>query len=126
MSQIFQRFSRSFRHAFHGIGLILRRERSFQVQVFAAIVVLTLVIALPLDTWERVLLILLTAAVLVLEILNSIFERISDALRPRLDPVVKDVKDMMAGAVLLTSMTAAVIAVLILWDYFVNFVASRF
>ncbi|MFA6522429.1 MAG: diacylglycerol kinase family protein [Patescibacteria group bacterium] len=126
MTGSIKRTAKSFLHALHGIGIILKRERSFQLQTLAAVVVVLMAIFLDLETWQRVLLILLTAAVLVLEILNSIFERISDALRPRLDPVVKDVKDMMAGAVLLTSVTAAIIAALILWEYVLIFVDRVF
>lgn len=111
------RLRKSFVHAFHGLKYIIRRERSFQMQLIGAAIVICVIFILPLETWEAILLILMTTSVLVLEILNTIFERISDALKPRLDPVVKEVKDMMAGAVLITSITALVIAVMILWEY---------
>ncbi|MFH1711763.1 MAG: diacylglycerol kinase [Patescibacteria group bacterium] len=106
-----------FKYAFQGLKLVAVHEMSFRIQIVGAIVVVIIMIALPLATWERVLLILMTSAVLVLEIMNSIFERISDALKPRLSPVVRDIKDMMAGAVLLTAITAAIVAVMILWSY---------
>ena len=67
--------------------------------------------------WERVALLLLITAVLVLELINSVFERISDGLKPRLHPMVKDIKDIMAGAVFLSSLVAAIIGILIFWPY---------
>ena len=113
-------FLRSLRYAMRGIASVARQENSFRLQLFAAATMLVFIFAFPLATWERVLLIVMVAAVLVLEILNTIFERISDALKPRLSPVVKEVKDMMAGAVLLTSLTAVVVAVIIFWSYLVQ------
>lgn len=112
-----KRFWKSLKYALRGIGQVMRQEHSFRLQLVAAVVVFVAVFLLPLDVWERVVLLLLVAAVLVLEVINSIFERLSDGLKPRLNEMVKDVKDMMAGAVLITSLTAALIAVMILWPY---------
>ncbi|MBU1126650.1 MAG: diacylglycerol kinase [Patescibacteria group bacterium] len=113
------KFFKSFRYAFHGLYLIAKGEQSFRVQLLIGTVVIILVVVFPLEAWERILMILMVSAVLVLEVINSIFERISDALKPRLHPMVKEVKDMMAGAVLLTSVTAVVVAVLIFYSYFI-------
>lgn len=106
-----------------GLVSVAKQEMSFRVQLLGAVVVVLLVIFVPLDTWQRILLILMTAAVLVLEVINTIFERIADALKPRLSPVVREVKDMMAGAVLLTAITAFVVAVMIFWSYIETFFA---
>lgn len=113
-----KKFFSSFKHAMRGISLVFSRENSFRLQSVAAIVVVIVAIVMPLDLWQRILLILMSAAVLVLEILNTIFELISDILKPRLHPIVKEIKDMMAGAVLLTSITAVVVAVLIFLAFY--------
>ena len=68
---------------------------------------------LDLAVWEQIILILLSAAVLIMEVLNSIVERITDGLKPRLSPMVKEVKDMMAGAVLLTVLASSIIGLMI-------------
>jgi len=112
-----KKFARSIYHAVKGIVHVAKTELNFQIQLFFGAVVMVLMIVLPLQSWERILLILMIAAVLVLEVLNTALERISDALKPRLSPVVRDVKDMMAGAVLLTSLTALVVGILIFWTY---------
>jgi diacylglycerol kinase len=49
--------------------------------------------------------------------MNTIFERLSDALKPRLHPMVKEIKDMMAGAVLITAITAVTVAGIIFSSY---------
>ncbi len=92
-------------------------EHSFRVQILAAIVVIAAMLYFPLDTWERVILLILIAAVLVLELINSVFERMSDGLKPRLHPMVKDIKDIMAGAVLITAIASVIVAVIIFWPY---------
>ncbi|MCH8049215.1 diacylglycerol kinase [Patescibacteria group bacterium] len=112
-----KKFFKRFKYALQGLKLVAVHEMSFRIQLVGALVVIVIIILLPLATWEQILLILMTAAVLVLEIMNSIFERLSDALKPRMSPIVRDIKDMMAGAVLLTAITAIVVAVMILWSY---------
>jgi diacylglycerol kinase len=59
--------------------------------------------------------------VLVLEIINSIFERIVDVYKPRLNPYVRDIKDMMAAAVLIASLGAAIIGLMIFIPYLMDF-----
>lgn len=112
-----QSFIRSLTHAFQGIAQVAKAELSFRIQIIIGTLIVILIFVLDLATWERILLILMVAAVLVLEIMNTIFERLSDALKPRLHPMVKDVKDMMAGAVLITAITAATVAILIFSSY---------
>jgi len=98
---------------------VFKNEYSFRAQLLAAVVVIIVMLYFPLDTWERVILLILIAAVLVLELINSVFERMSDGLKPRLHPMVKDIKDIMAGAVLITAFAASVVAFIIFWPYLV-------
>ena len=106
--------ARSFGHAFRGLALAFRSERSFRLQVVAAFVVMVVLIVLPLDLWERSILLLVTMFVLVLELLNSSLERLVDLAKPRLHEYAGDIKDLMAGSVLLAAMFALVLGLLIL------------
>ncbi|MBU4315151.1 diacylglycerol kinase [Patescibacteria group bacterium] len=112
-----KRFGRSMKYAFRGIFKVMAREHSFRVQVVAGAIVFIIILFVPLQVWERIVLLLLVGAVLVLEMINSIFERLSDGLKPRLNDMVKDVKDMMAGAVLITAFVACIVAIMILYPY---------
>lgn len=111
---VLKSLARSFGHAFRGLGLAFKSERSFRIQVVAAFVVLVVIIALPLDLWERAILLLVTMFVLVLELLNSSLERLVDLAKPRLHAYAGDIKDLMAGSVLVAAMFALVLGVLIL------------
>jgi undecaprenol kinase len=115
-------FIRSFKHAVRGLTDVARAEQSFRIQIYVSLVVVSLSWLFSLSIWERILVILLCAAVMVLEVLNSIMERFADAVQPRLSPMVREVKDMMAGAVLLTSVTAGVVGGMIFYPHAVQIV----
>ncbi len=117
MSRHIHGLLQSFRAASRGILTAFKAERTFRVMVAATLAVIVLVVVLPLATWERVLLLLLTGAVLVLELVNSMVERLVDLLKPRLSAYVGEVKDLMAGAVFVASILAAILALLILWPH---------
>ena len=115
-------FFKSLRHALRGLRTVARHEHSFRLQLLGLVIIVISLFVLDLAVWEQIMLILLSAAVLIMEVLNSIVERITDGLKPRLSPLVKEVKDMMAGAVLLTVLAASIIGVMILipaiWELF--------
>lgn len=111
--------TKSFAQALRGIAVTARTERNFRIQLVAGVLALLLAAYLPLLAFERVVILLLIGAVLVLEIINSTFERIADAVAPRLSFMVREVKDMMAGAVLLTAIVAVAVAVIIFVPYLV-------
>lgn len=117
-------FFRSLRHATRGILDVARAEQSFRFQISISIIVICISWLLPLETWERVLVLLLCSAVMVLEILNSIMERFADAVQPRLSPMVREVKDMMAGAVFLTALTAGAVGIMIFYPHFYTLVCA--
>jgi diacylglycerol kinase len=114
----FRRLWKSLNYAIAGIVRIAEEEQSFRLQMIAAGGVFGLMIAMnTLQIWERVALIFMVIMVLVLEIVNSIFERLIDAVSPRVSPIVRDIKDMMAGAVLLTAIAAIMVGFLIFWPH---------
>jgi len=51
------------------------------------------------------------------EALNTAFEFLADAASPSFHPLVRDAKDVAAGAVLLTAAAAAVIGGIVFWPY---------
>ena len=108
---------RSFSHAARGFAYAFKMERNFRVQSFVALAVFILMFVVHLATWERIILISMVMAVLVLELLNTGIERLVDLVKPRLDAYVKDVKDVMAAAVLLASVLAVIVGCMIFWPH---------
>lgn len=121
-----RRFARSVRHALRGLREIARTEHSFRVQLAVGTVALLLAFVFPLAVWQRIVVILLVAAVLVLEAMNTIVERLADAVAPRLSDMVREVKDMMAGAVLLVSITSAVIGAIVFLPFIAPYLERLF
>lgn len=110
-------FLRSLAHAWRGLLLAFKTERSFRIQVALALVAGIVLILIPFRNWERVMLLLAMGSVLVLELLNSMVERLVDLIKPRMHGYVHDIKDLMAAAVLLASCFAALIGLLIAKPY---------
>jgi len=115
-----KRLFKSFKYAFKGFLIVLKEEQSFQIQLIVGAGVISLIFYFNIKPWEAMLLILLVIAVLVLELINSIFERIIDVLKPRLQLYVEEIKDIMAATVLLSSFVAAIVGIMIFWPYVKN------
>ena len=81
------------------------------------VLVLLLAAFFGVRIYEWILLILLIGAVWTLELVNSIIERLADAFKPRLHSYVKDVKDIMAAAVLIASLIAGAVGITIFYPY---------
>lgn len=113
---------KSFKYAWRGLKYVFKAEQNFRVQCLAALFVVGAVIYFPLAPWERILLMLLALMVLVMELLNTALERFTDLLKPRLNYYVETIKDIMAAAVLLTSLAAVVMGISILGPHFLGLV----
>jgi diacylglycerol kinase len=117
MSIDLKRLHRSVSYAWKGIRIVFREEHSFRIQVLTGLAVVVAMFLLDLRTTEKALLTLAGAFVLVLELMNSIFERMVDMMKPRIHHYVEDIKDIMAGSVLVASLGAALIGIMIFWPY---------
>lgn len=112
-----KRFIRSVRHAVRGVRYAGSTEKNFQLEIVAAVLVITLMYLLPLTVQERVLLICVISGVLVLELVNTSIERVVDMLKPRVHPYARIAKDVMAAAVLIASIGAIAVGLIILTPY---------
>lgn len=115
-----QSLHNSFRYALRGLRHTFRTQQSFRIQVFGAVVVLVAMLLLGVTTRDAVILIVMTAAVLVLELINTVVEHLTDLVSARLSPVAQAVKDAMAAAVFVASLIALVVGILIFWPYLVS------
>lgn len=113
----FRRLRKSFKYAIRGFLKALKEEQNLQIHVMVSIFVLALGFWLGIDHWEFVLLILMIIAILILEIINTVFERLTDMLKPRRHLYVEIIKDMMAATVLIASVGAVIIGSIIFYPY---------
>ena len=110
------RLKQSFQYAYEGIRLAAR-ENTFKVLICAAVGALLLSYLFRVKPWEGIAILLVVMVVLVLEILNTVFERIADLVEPKMHHYVREIKDLMAAAVLVASLVAAIMGVVIFLPY---------
>ena len=103
----------SFGHAIDGIRHLLRTQRSFRIQVAAALAVLVAAGVLRFSPGEWALLLLTIALVLTLEGLNTGVEIAVTLASPEHRLEAKAAKDVAAGMVLLGAIAAAIVGVLL-------------
>lgn len=111
------RLIKSFQYAIRGLVKAFKEEQNLRVQSFLAGVVSILALYLHIELIEWCVLIILIGLVLLMEIINSALERVTDVLKPRIHTYVKEVKDIMAAAVMLASGLAVIVGVIIFFPY---------
>lgn len=96
---------------------MLKSERNFQIEVFALLINLFLIVFLKLNTVDAAIILIVSFAVLSLEILNTAIEKVCDIIQPKFDLRIKVIKDISAAAVVLMALASVVVGVLVYWKY---------
>jgi len=108
---------RSIGRAWRGFAQVWQDEQNFRIEVIIALFVVVLMFYFHITVKEVIILLLVIFTVLILEIINTVMERMVDILKPKIHHYVRVLKDMMAAAVLLASIAAIVIGILIFYPY---------
>ena len=104
----------SFRYAFEGLRYLLLRETNMRIHAVATVVVIAAGIWRGLSPERWALLVLAIGAVWTAEALNTALERLADLCSGgKYHPVVKVIKDVAAGAVLIAAMVSVVVGALV-------------
>lgn len=108
---------KSFWNAIQGLQWMLKSERNFQIEVSALLINLFLIVYLQLNALDAAIILMISLAVLSLEILNTCVEKMCDFIQPEYDLRIKIIKDIAAAAVLLMAMASVVTGFLIYPKY---------
>ena len=108
-----ERFIKSIGYALKGWAFFFGKEKNGQLHLAAAFIVILFGFILHISTTEWQSILLCIALVLTLEMMNSALEKFIDLLHPAQHEQIKWVKDVAAGAVLLSSIISAVIGIII-------------
>jgi diacylglycerol kinase len=111
----------SFRYAFSGIAAVIRTQPNAWIHTLASVSVVGLGLLFRVSGLEWCVLILAIALVWMAEAMNTALEFLADAVNPRQHPLVGKAKDAAAGAVLLAAIGAAVVGLIILGPYCLEF-----
>ena len=114
------KFFRSFSYALRGIGTVFKEEFNARVHLLAALVVVVLGFVLKVSSWEWIILILVMGGVFAMELINTSIEKLADLYSIELNPKIKKIKDLAAGAVLVASITSIIIGLIIFLPKILN------
>ena len=104
----------SFRFAFSGLWYALRTQRNTRIHLTIAAVVVAMGLWLGLTLTEWAVVALTIGFVLVSEMLNTVAETLVDLISPGYHPLAGVIKDVTAGAVLLTAIVSVIVGLLVL------------
>jgi diacylglycerol kinase len=104
----------SFRHAFEGLRFVVQSERNARIHILAALAVIALGAWLDIDRLEWALIGAAIGMVFAGEMLNTVVEITVDLAMPRQHALAKCAKDVAAGAILVSAVTASSIGLLVL------------
>jgi diacylglycerol kinase len=107
---------RSFLFAFAGIWHAVRTERNFRIHIAAVFYVVIAGVLLYFNAVEWMAVALVCGLIAGAELVNTALERLCDGLEPGNSAVVKVVKDLAAGAVLVCAVAVSVVAVILAWE----------
>ena len=110
-------FTRSLRHAINGLDYALRHEKNFQYEMLVAVLVFGMMFYYEVSVSEMIALVMVTMLVLVMELLNTVMERIADILKPKIHPYVRVIKDLMAASVLVSALLAVAVGLIVFIPY---------
>lgn len=104
---------KSFGFAIEGIITFFKTQHNTWIHALAAVTVIVFGFAFNVNKTEWCLLAVAIALVFISEMLNTAIEFLTDIVSPHYDPKAKKVKDVAAGAVLISAIAAVVIGLII-------------
>lgn len=114
-----KRFAKSVQFAIEGIicAVTGTRNRNMRTHVIASVVAIILGIVLEIDRTSWIAVVLCIGIVMGAEMLNTSIEELCDLLQPEIDPRIKRIKDVAAGAVLVIATSAGICGLIIFIPY---------
>lgn len=105
---------RSFQHAFSGLWQALRTQRNARIHLAIAVTVTILGLALKLNAGSWAILAVTMGLVFLTELFNTALEATIDMVTEDYSPQAKLAKDVAAGAVLISAISAVAVGLLVL------------
>ena len=103
----------SFKYAFNGIFLMLKNEHNAWIHAFAAVFAVSAGFYFGITKQEWIAVVLTIAMVFAAEAFNSAIEVLVDKISPGYDETAGKIKDLAAGAVLITAIAAAITGLIV-------------
>ncbi len=104
---------KSFKFAIKGIFSFFKTEHNAWIHLLATIVVIASGFVFKINNTEWCWIIVAIALVIITEMINTAIEILCDIISKEIDPQIKKIKDISAGAVLIASIAAIVIGLIV-------------
>ena len=105
-------------NSWNGLRAAARSEAAFREEIAALIVAVPLAFLVATDTWRRVLLIGVIVLLMIVELLNTAIEKLSDHVTPDHHVAIGRIKDMASAAVGLELLLCGVVWLVALAERF--------
>jgi len=109
----FKRFVRSFRFATRGTITVIKEEQNIKIYLFFALISLVLGLISHLSYIEWAIIVITISVTMGVEIINISLEELLDMVSPEYNGKTKVIKDVAAGAALVTTLASVIVAMLI-------------
>ncbi len=116
---------RSLRFALRGILRMLQCQHNAWIHAAASAAVIAMAFSFRVSGTEWCWIILAICTVWTAEALNTAFEFLADVASPTFHPLVREAKDVAAGAVLITAVSSAIIGIVIFWPHVAAWVSRH-
>ena len=107
------RLINSFKYAGQGLRHCITKEKNFQLHCIAAVMAVIVAFMLNISSIEWMIILICITLVIALEMINTAIEHCCNMVQPDYHPMVKIIKDVSAGAVLITAAMTVVCGAII-------------
>ena len=104
---------KSFSFAWTGLKICFTSETNFKIHVLAAVVAVLLGAGLNISAGEWLIIVLCIAFVTAMEMINTALEKLCDVVNENIHPEIKAIKDIAAGAVLISAVCSLIIGLIV-------------
>lgn len=104
---------RKFKYAFEGVFYLIKKDKNFQIHLFLFLILVIFGFLFGISKSEWIAMLICSALVLSLEALNSAVEKLADLVHKEIHPEIKIIKDVCAGAVLLSVLFSICVALIV-------------
>ena len=105
-------------NSWNGLRVAARSEEAFRQELIAFILALPLAFLVATDVWRRIALIGVILLLMIVELLNTAIEKLSDHVTPHHHDAIGRVKDMASAAVGLSLLLAGIVWLVALAERF--------
>ena len=112
--------AKSFTHAGRGLWLFVKTTHNAWVHIFVFVLAILLGLYFQITSIEWIVLVLVGGFVLSAEAFNTAIEIDIDLTSPEQHPHARDTKDVAAGAVLISAITAGVVGIIVFGNHILS------